>query len=149
MMTVTTMQDAAENPQGVSEPSANLGVASRFTSAAVLAPTNACVAVLDVYRAVISPIYGDVCRFYPSCSRYTLTAIQQHGVMKGVALGARRLARCHPWARGGIDDVPIPRRTHAVLGRGGFVLRREPHDLTQPCPCDPTPQTIEGADPRA
>ena len=115
----------------------------------LLVPRNACVAVLDAYRAVISPLYGDVCRYYPSCSRYTLTAIQQHGVIRGVALGAVRLIRCHPWAKGGIDDVPIPRRIHAVLGRGGFVLRREPHDPMHPCHCDPASQTIEGADPRA
>ena len=123
--------------------------ASRVANVIALAPRNVCVAVLDAYRAVISPLYGDVCRYYPSCSRYTLTAIQQHGVLKGVALGTRRLARCHPWAKGGIDDVPIPRNAHSVLGRGGFVLRREPHDPAHPCHCDPASQTTEGADLRA
>ena len=79
---------------------------TRVLATLALAPRNACVAILDVYRAVISPIYGDVCRYYPSCSRYALTAIQEHGVLRGIWLGGVRLIRCHPWARGGIDDVP-------------------------------------------
>jgi len=77
-----------------------------------LLPRNVCVAILRGYRAVISPLYGDVCRYYPSCSAYTMGAIQQHGVVKGVALGSWRILRCHPWAKGGIDDVPEPRRHH-------------------------------------
>lgn len=109
-----------------------------------LLPRNACVLVLDAYRAVISPIYGDVCRYYPSCSRYALTAIQEHGVLRGVWLGGRRLARCHPWARGGIDDVPTHPDTHAVLGRAGIVLRLDHHDH-----CDHDSQHIEGADQNA
>lgn len=88
-----------------------------------LLPRNICVGVLRAYRAVISPLYGDVCRYYPSCSAYTLGAIQQHGVVKGIGLGAWRIMRCHPWARGGIDDVPESRRhhDHYHLTRFGFV----------------------------
>jgi putative membrane protein insertion efficiency factor len=88
-----------------------------------LLPRNTCVAILRGYRAVISPLYGDVCRYYPSCSAYTMGAIQQHGVIKGVVLGAWRILRCHPWAKGGIDDVPESRRHHAHyhLTRFGFV----------------------------
>jgi hypothetical protein len=122
---------------------------SSIVETILLTPRNACVAILDVYRAVISPLYGDVCRYYPSCSRYTLTAIQQHGVVRGVWLGSRRLARCHPWAKGGIDDVPRARDRHAVLGRGGFVLARESHDSAHSCHCDPMSQPTEGAVPSA
>lgn len=88
-----------------------------------LLPRNVCVAILRGYRAVISPLYGDVCRYYPSCSAYTMGAIQQHGVIKGVVLGAWRILRCHPWTKGGIDDVPESRRhhDHYHLTRFGFV----------------------------
>lgn len=89
-----------------------------------LLPRNICVAILVAYRAVISPLYGDVCRYYPSCSSYALQAIQQHGVVRGIWLGARRILRCHPWAAGGVDDIPEP---HARLTttRAGFVLARK------------------------
>lgn len=72
----------------------------------LLLPRNVCVVILRAYRAVISPLYGDVCRYYPSCSAYALQAIQRYGVVKGVWLGSLRIARCHPWALGGVDDVP-------------------------------------------
>ena len=88
-----------------------------------LLPRNLCVAILRVYRAVISPLYGDVCRYYPSCSAYTMGAIQQRGVIQGIALGAWRIARCHPWARGGVDEVPASHfhADHYHLTRFGFV----------------------------
>ena len=87
-----------------------------------LLPRNVCVLILRAYRAVISPLYGDVCRYYPSCSAYTLGSIQQHGVIKGVALGAWRILRCHPWAKGGVDDVR-PRRTPRYrITNFGFVI---------------------------
>jgi uncharacterized protein len=86
-----------------------------------LLPRNVCVLILRVYRAVISPLYGDVCRYYPSCSGYALGAIQQHGVLKGIVLGSWRIARCHPWAKGGVDDVPERRIPRYQLTRFGFV----------------------------
>ena len=96
----------------------------------LLLPRNLGILLLVVYRAVISPLYGDVCRYYPSCSSYALQAIQLHGLVLGSVLGARRLLRCHPWAAGGVDDVPtsIPLhrpasgRTRFAVTRFGFVV---------------------------
>lgn len=63
-------------------------------------------AVIRLYQIAISPGLPSSCRFAPSCSRYTLEAIQRYGALKGGWLGARRLARCHPWHPGGFDPVP-------------------------------------------
>ncbi len=64
------------------------------------------IGALRVYRALISPLYGDVCRYHPSCSAYALEAVQRHGAAPGSWLAARRISRCHPWASGGYDPVP-------------------------------------------
>ena len=64
------------------------------------------IGLLKAYRAVISPIYGQVCRYHPSCSAYALEAVTVHGSLRGSWLAVRRLARCHPWAAGGYDPVP-------------------------------------------
>ncbi|NLC98866.1 MAG: membrane protein insertion efficiency factor YidD [Actinomycetales bacterium] len=66
------------------------------------------IGILKVYRAVVSPLYGEVCKFYPSCSSYALESIQTHGSFKGAWLALKRLGRCHPWSKGGIDPVPPP-----------------------------------------
>ncbi len=87
-----------------------------------LLPRNAGVILLRAYRAVISPLYGDVCRYYPSCSAYSLQAVQAHGLVKGSWLTARRLVRCHPWSRGGIDDIPAGTRSDIHLTKFGFVV---------------------------
>ena len=88
----------------------------------LLLPRNCAVVILRGYRAVISPLYGDVCRYYPSCSRYTLEAIQEYGVIRGVALGAWRILRCHPWAAGGVDDVPHRHEHGFTETPFGFVV---------------------------
>jgi len=64
------------------------------------------VALLKAYRLLISPLYGQVCRYHPSCSAYALGAVETHGSVRGTWLTARRLVRCHPWAAGGYDPVP-------------------------------------------
>ncbi|WP_082487230.1 membrane protein insertion efficiency factor YidD [Leifsonia sp. Root112D2] len=91
-------------------------------NAAVLLPRNVAVLALRGYRAGISPLYGDVCRYYPSCSAYALKAVQEHGVVIGSALAARRIARCHPWAKGGIDDVPLRHVHRYHTTPFGFVV---------------------------
>jgi len=97
-------------------------VATDIVRSAPLLPRNTALTVLHAYRATISHVYGDVCKYYPSCSAYAVGAVQQHGVVKGVALAAARLARCHPWAQGGIDDVPPHRAFRYELTRHGFVV---------------------------
>jgi uncharacterized protein len=97
-------------------------VVKRAATFVLLMPRNAAVILLRGYRAGISPLYGDVCRYYPSCSRYTLEAIQEYGVIRGTALGAWRILRCHPWAKGGVDDVPH-RHSHGFTETTfGFVV---------------------------
>ncbi|MGO4690473.1 membrane protein insertion efficiency factor YidD [Glaciibacter sp. 2TAF33] len=88
----------------------------------ILLPRNIGVILLRAYRAFVSPLYGDVCRYYPSCSAYALGAVQEHGLVIGSALAARRLARCHPWAEGGVDDVPLKRMRRYSVTRFGFVV---------------------------
>lgn len=61
---------------------------------------------LKIYRWVISPLYGRVCRFFPSCSAYALESVTVHGAGKGTWLAVRRISRCHPWNDGGVDHVP-------------------------------------------
>lgn len=63
-------------------------------------------ALLRAYKLVVSPVLPSACRFYPSCSVYTAEAVDTHGVARGLWLGLRRLARCHPWGAGGFDPVP-------------------------------------------
>jgi uncharacterized protein len=62
--------------------------------------------LLRAYRLLISPLYGQVCRYYPSCSAYALEAVTEHGAARGSWLALRRVLRCHPWAPGGVDLVP-------------------------------------------
>jgi len=91
-------------------------------TAVLLMPRNVAVLLLRGYRAVISPLYGDVCRYYPSCSAYALHAIQEHGVVVGSVLGIRRIGRCHPWAAGGVDDVPLKKKRRYRVTPFGFVV---------------------------
>lgn len=94
---------------------------SRTATFVLLLPRNVCVVILRVYRAVVSPLYGDVCRYYPSCSAYALRSIQEFGVIRGVWRGSLRIARCHPWAAGGIDDVPPHASEKYAFTQFGFV----------------------------
>jgi len=62
--------------------------------------------LLRLYKIGISPLLGQHCRFFPSCSEYAQQAIIEHGAMRGSLLAGRRLCKCHPWHPGGIDPVP-------------------------------------------
>ena len=60
---------------------------------------------LRIYKRWISPWLPSACRFHPTCSEYMMQAIEKHGVARGVALGVRRLLKCHPFHEGGFDPV--------------------------------------------
>ncbi|MEO7159709.1 MAG: membrane protein insertion efficiency factor YidD [Polaromonas sp.] len=66
------------------------------------------IAMVKAYRLLISPWLGSNCRFEPSCSTYSLQALNQHGAAIGSYLTLRRLMRCQPWCEGGHDLVPQP-----------------------------------------
>lgn len=79
------------------------------------------IGLLRLYRLLISPLYGQVCRYHPSCSAYALEAVTVHGSIKGTWLAARRLGRCHPWAAGGYDPVPRPRTNPSAADAAGSM----------------------------
>jgi putative membrane protein insertion efficiency factor len=64
--------------------------------------------LIRAYQWLLSPLLGNHCRFYPSCSHYALEAIERHGPLRGGWLAVQRILRCHPWHPGGIDPVPEP-----------------------------------------
>jgi len=68
--------------------------------------------LLKFYQLFISPLLGNRCRFYPSCSQYMIEAIEIHGILKGIYLGLKRLGRCQPFCEGGVDPVPPLHHKH-------------------------------------
>jgi putative membrane protein insertion efficiency factor len=62
-----------------------------------------------LYKITLSPLFGNACRHTPSCSDYALQAIEVHGLLAGLWLAVKRIARCHPWNAGGSDPVPLKR----------------------------------------
>ncbi|HEY8512504.1 MAG TPA: membrane protein insertion efficiency factor YidD [Cyclobacteriaceae bacterium] len=64
------------------------------------------IAPIRLYQLTLSPLLGTHCRHTPSCSQYTIEAIREWGVLRGIWLGTKRIARCHPWGTHGYDPVP-------------------------------------------
>ncbi len=62
--------------------------------------------LIKIYQVFLSPIFGQQCRFYPTCSQYALESINKHGAIVGGYYTIRRLLRCHPWHDGGHDPIP-------------------------------------------
>jgi uncharacterized protein len=84
------------------------------------------IGLLRTYRLLISPLYGLVCRYHPSCSAYALDAVTQHGALRGSWLAVRRIGRCHPWAAGGYDPVPTRFTWRATRSTGLTKEMQEP-----------------------
>jgi putative membrane protein insertion efficiency factor len=63
----------------------------------------ALVLLIELYRKCISPALGPRCRFYPSCSQYSLEVLQKYGLLQGVQKSVKRLCKCHPFCKGGVD----------------------------------------------
>ncbi|MGA2434968.1 MAG: membrane protein insertion efficiency factor YidD [Bryobacteraceae bacterium] len=61
--------------------------------------------LLRFYKRAISPLLPSACRFYPTCSEYMIEAVRKYGAARGVWMGLKRLARCHPFDAGGFDPV--------------------------------------------
>ena len=83
-------------------------VSIRFQDAGARAFGTLLVNLIRLYRVLLSPLFQGMCRFEPSCSRYTEEAVRVHGAARGALLGARRLSRCHPFGGSGYDAVPAP-----------------------------------------
>lgn len=62
--------------------------------------------IVKIYQFFISPLFPPSCRFYPSCSNYTIGALERFGVFKGSYLSIKRILKCHPYHPGGYDPVP-------------------------------------------
>jgi len=62
--------------------------------------------MIDGYKLLLSPFFGQQCRFYPTCSSYAKEAIERHGAARGSWLALKRILRCNPWCEGGVDEVP-------------------------------------------
>lgn len=67
------------------------------------------IALIRAYQYLLSPMLGQRCKYYPSCSNYAIEALRVHGVVRGTGLATWRLLRCNPFSNGGVDPVP-PRR---------------------------------------
>jgi len=115
--------------------SAGLSFLRRGLAAILRAPQQVLIGLVRGYRYLLKPWLGNACRFEPSCSAYTLQALQEQGALRGSALGGWRLLRCHPWCAGGHDPVParFPNPAAGLFTRLGLTSA-DPHPPTQSPP---------------
>ncbi|WP_068430867.1 membrane protein insertion efficiency factor YidD [Piscicoccus intestinalis] len=86
------------------------------------------IAFVRAYQMFLSPLLPSSCRFYPSCSAYSLTALRRFGPVRGTWLTVRRLGRCHPWNPGGVDHVPRRGHDGRPIRLNEWRLAAEPQD---------------------
>jgi putative membrane protein insertion efficiency factor len=97
-------KNAAHFPRGWLVPSLRSGV-SRAIDLAWCTPRYAAIGLIWIYRWTVSPLLGNRCKYYPSCSQYALNALREYGLLKGSILAGWRLLRCNPWSHGGVDHA--------------------------------------------
>ena len=100
-------------------------------------PVTMLIALVRAYRFLLSPWLGSNCRFEPTCSAYSLQALETHGAAAGTYLTLTRLVRCHPWCEGGHDPVPalaggLFRRWQSGALHRDHVMPPPPLDKTSP-----------------
>ena len=61
--------------------------------------------LIKIYKFLISPLLGESCRYFPTCSEYSIEALKTYGFFKGLFLSVKRISTCHPWGHGGFDPV--------------------------------------------
>jgi len=117
-------------------------MASMKLTALRRAPASVLIQVLRAYRLLLSPWLGNQCRFEPTCSLYAIDALERHGAASGSYLAARRVLRCHPWCKGGIDLVPdqAPQLWSRSWARGATAV--SPRAATLRVCADSTSQKI-------
>lgn len=81
-------------------------IGARFTAWLHFAVILPFIGLIRIYQWCISPMLGPHCRFEPSCSHYSVEALQRHGLARGTLLTLNRVRKCHPWHQGGCDPVP-------------------------------------------
>ncbi|NCD33167.1 MAG: membrane protein insertion efficiency factor YidD [Spartobacteria bacterium] len=86
-----------------------------------------CILIIRLYQAVLSPLFGDCCRFYPSCSAYAIEAFRIHGFFYGLWLTVRRVGKCHPFHPGGIDPVPSKKSKPAINNDFAVSFHKDLH----------------------
>ncbi|GAB3849596.1 membrane protein insertion efficiency factor YidD [Nesterenkonia populi] len=102
--------EQGELPGRPGDPPTEEEIRSSWWGRARRAPSYPAVLFIRMWRKLISPLYGQVCAFYPSCSAYGLEAVTAHGLIRGSALTLWRILRCNPFTGGGVDHVPCAER---------------------------------------
>ena len=93
------------------------------------------IALVRGYRLVLSPWLGSACRFEPTCSVYSIEALERHGALSGSWLTLSRLARCQPWCQGGHDPVPLdPPRASRLFSRLLAAQEKSPSPASEKTP---------------
>jgi putative membrane protein insertion efficiency factor len=105
-------------------------VGTTIVRAAAMAPRLVLIGAIRAYQLTLSPLLGQRCKYYPSCSTYGLEAVRSHGALVGTALAAWRVLRCNPWSYGGVDVVPL-RGDRLFTTRGFGRGPGDDHDHTE------------------